>query len=291
MNSNLLELITSNYATFSKSDKKVADVILNNPHQAISSSIANLAKLANVSEPSVHRFCQKLQTKGFPDFKLRLAQSIAKGTTYSNISVEENDSPENYTKKIFEASISTLTEARKSLDIEKVKRCIDILSCAKRLTFCGLGASATVAHDMMNKFFYFNIPCNYFEDSVMMLTASSSAYIEDVFIMISRSGITRELIEAAKLAKNRSATVIGLTPLDSPLAKQCSIVLSMKSPDDMDVYMPTATRLAQLTLVDILVTGLTLRKGPQLIANIKRLKKVIRDTRINLGDYPKPPEN
>lgn len=175
MNSNLLELITSNYATFSKSDKKVADVILNNPHQAISSSIANLAKLANVSEPSVHRFCQKLQTKGFPDFKLRLAQSIAKGTTYSNISVEENDSPENYTKKIFEASISTLTEARKSLDIEKVKRCIDILSCAKRLTFCGLGASATVAHDMMNKFFYFNIPCNYFEDSVMMLTASSSA--------------------------------------------------------------------------------------------------------------------
>ena len=117
MNSNLLELITSNYATFSKSDKKVADVFLNNPHQAISSS-------------------------------------IAKGTTYSNICVEENDSPENYTKKIFEASISTLTEARKSLDIEKVKRCIDILSCAKRLTFCGLGASATVAHDMMNKFFY-----------------------------------------------------------------------------------------------------------------------------------------
>ena len=62
MNSNLLELITSNYATFSKSDKKVADVILNNPHQAISSSIAYLAILTYVSEPSVHRFCQKLQT-------------------------------------------------------------------------------------------------------------------------------------------------------------------------------------------------------------------------------------
>jgi RpiR family carbohydrate utilization transcriptional regulator len=136
----------------------------------------------------------------------------------------------------------------------------------------------------MNKFFYFNIPCNYFEDSVMMLTAAANATIDDVFILISHSGITKELIEVTKLAKERQATVIGLTPAQSPLGKQSTIVLSMKTPDDMDVYMPTATRLAQLTLVDILVTGLTLRKGPNFINTIKRSKEVIRATRINLGD-------
>ncbi len=285
---NFIELIGANYNLFSRSEKKVADVVLNDPHTAISLSIASLAKLANVSEPSVHRFCQKMNTKGYPDFKLHLAQSIAKGTTFSNLHVDENDSTENFSKKIFDASISTLNEARKSLDISKVKKCIDVLSCAKRLTFCGLGASATVAHDMMNKFFYFNIPCNYFEDSVMMLTSASNANIDDVFILISRSGITKELIEVAKLARARAATVIGLTPSNSPLASECSIVLSMQTPDDMDVYMPTATRLAQLTLVDILVTGLTLRRGPQFIASIKKLKEVIRSTRINLGDHTQP---
>ena len=53
---------------FSKSEKKVAEVILSKPQSAIHSSIATLAKLSNVSEPTVNRFCRRLDTKGYPDF-------------------------------------------------------------------------------------------------------------------------------------------------------------------------------------------------------------------------------
>src|SRR5574344_3033281 len=199
---NFIETISAKYDNFSRSEKKVADVVLQDPHKAISTSIASLAKLANVSEPSVHRFCQKVETKGFPDFKLHLAQSIAKGTPYVNLHVDENDTTENYTKKIFEASISTLNEASKSLDIHVIKRCVEILSCGKRITFCGLGASATVAHDMMNKLFRFNIPCNYFEDSVMMLLSAANSAIEEVFILVSHTGRTKDLVEVAALARS-----------------------------------------------------------------------------------------
>ena len=79
---NILEKITQNQAAFSKSEKKVAEVILANPQTAIHSSIATLAKMSDVSEPTVNRFCRRLDTKGFPDFKLHLAQSLANGTPY-----------------------------------------------------------------------------------------------------------------------------------------------------------------------------------------------------------------
>ncbi|XNM78449.1 hypothetical protein ACLK19_12515 [Escherichia coli] len=62
--------------TFEKSERKVAEVILASPDNAIDSSIAAMALEANVSEPTVNRFCRSMDTRGFPDFKLHLAQSL-----------------------------------------------------------------------------------------------------------------------------------------------------------------------------------------------------------------------
>ena len=263
---NFLDSIFERYDSLSRTEKKIADAVRADPHSVISSSIANLAKLAEVSEPSVHRFCQHLNLKGFPEFKLRLAQSIAKGTPYVNIHVEANDTTENYTKKIFEASISALTEAQKSLDIYVIKRCVDILSCAKKITFCGLGSSAAVAHDMMNKFFRFNIPCNYFEDPVMMLMSAANSNLEEVFILISHTGRTKDLVDVATLARSRNATVIGMTAKNSPLAEECTLVLSMNIPEDT-----------------VLATGLILRKGPQFIESLKKVKEGIQESRYAPG--------
>ncbi len=102
---NTLEKVQKNLPHFSKSERKVAEVILASPQTAIHSSIATLAKMADVSEPTVNRFCRRLDTKGFPDFKLHLAQSLANGTPYVSRHVEEDDTPESYTTKIFESSI------------------------------------------------------------------------------------------------------------------------------------------------------------------------------------------
>ena len=72
---NTLEKITKHLEHFSKSERKVAEVILSSPQVAIHSSIAALAKMADVSEPTVNRFCRRLDTKGFPDFKLHCIHS------------------------------------------------------------------------------------------------------------------------------------------------------------------------------------------------------------------------
>lgn len=80
---NMLEKIQSQLENLSKSERKVAEVILDSPTTAMHSSIALLARAAGVSEPTVNRFCHRLNTKGFPDFKLQLAQSLANGTPTS----------------------------------------------------------------------------------------------------------------------------------------------------------------------------------------------------------------
>ncbi len=130
---NMLEKIQYQLEHLSKSERKVAEVILASPAQAIHSSIAALAQEAGVSEPTVNRFCRSLETRGFPDFKLHLAQSLANGTPYVNRNVDEDDSVDAYTAKIFESAMASLDHVRQSLDMSSVNRAVDLLTQAKRI--------------------------------------------------------------------------------------------------------------------------------------------------------------
>lgn len=278
---NTLDKITNNLESFSKSERKVAEVILASPQTAIHSSIATLAKLADVSEPTVNRFCRRLDTKGFPDFKLHLAQSLANGTPYVNRHVEAEDRPDTYTAKIFESTMACLDAAKNSLDISAINRCVDILTQSKKISFFGLGASSAVARDAQNKFFRFNIPVVSFEDIVMMRMSCINSSEGDVVVLISHTGRTKALVEIAALARENDATVIGMTAKDSPLARECNLVLSMDVPEDTDVYMPMASRIAQLALVDVLATGFTLRRGMKFRENLKKVKEGLRESRFD----------
>ncbi|MGR5061608.1 MurR/RpiR family transcriptional regulator [Photobacterium sp. DNB22_13_2] len=277
---NTLEKIQKNLDNFSKSERKVAEVILASPQTAIHSSIATLAKMADVSEPTVNRFCRRLDTKGFPDFKLHLAQSLANGTPYVNRNVEEDDGPDAYTSKIFESTMACLDVAKNSLDPMQVNRSVDLLTQAKKISFFGLGASASVAHDAQNKFFRFNIPVVCFDDIVMQRMSVINCSDGDVVVMISHTGRTKSLVEVARMARENGATVIGITAKDSPLDRECSISICLDVPEDTDVYMPMASRVVQMTVIDVLATGFTLRRGAGFRENLKRVKESLKDSRF-----------
>jgi len=276
-----LELVQRNLDTFSKSERKVAEVILASPQTAIHSSIATLAKMAKVSEPTVNRFCRRLETKGFPDFKLQLAQSLANGTPYVNRNVNEDDGPSAYTTKIFESAMSCLNVAKNSLDTALINRAVDVLTAANKISFFGLGASSSIAHDALNKFFRFNIPVTCFDDIVMQEMNCINSSEGDVIVLISHTGRTKALVEVAKLGRENDAFIIALTAADSPLAEQSNLVLSTSVPEDTDIYMPMASRIAQLVLIDVLATGFTLRRGPKFRDNLKHVKEGLRYSRFD----------
>ncbi|AOV97221.1 transcriptional regulator HexR [Edwardsiella hoshinae] len=278
---NTLEKIQASLDQLSKSERKVAEVILAAPQTAIHSSIATLAKMADVSEPTVNRFCRRLETKGFPDFKLHLAQSLANGTPYVNRNVEESDSVDAYTSKIFESAMAGLEMAKNHLDMATINRAVDLLTQAKKISFFGLGASAAVAHDAMNKFFRFNIPVVYFDDIVMQRMSCMNSNEGDVVVLISHTGRTKSLVEMAHLARENDATVIAITSHGTPLAQEANLALLLDVPEDTDVYMPMVSRLAQLTLVDALATGFTLRRGAKFRDNLKRVKEALKESRFD----------
>lgn len=277
---NLIEDIQSRLDSLNKSERKVAEAILRDPSAATRYSIAALARAADVSEPTVNRFCRGFSATGFPDFKIRLAQSIATGTPYVGQNVEPDDSVAEFADKIMLSTIASLDKARQALDPKALAAAIDYLIQAKQINFFGMGGSAPVALDAQHKFFRFNIPVMSYDDALMQRMVAAGSSTGDVIVMISYTGRTRETVDIAKIARANGATVIGITNPDSPLADACTVVLEVTAPEDTEVYMPMSSRIIHLTVIDILATGVTLKRGADFLGHLKKIKESLKPTRF-----------
>ncbi|MFO7995162.1 MAG: MurR/RpiR family transcriptional regulator [Marinobacter sp.] len=277
---NLLEDIQLRLDTLNKSERKVAEAILRDPSAATRYSIAALARAADVSEPTVNRFCRGFSATGFPDFKIRLAQSIATGTPYIGQNVEPDDTVAEFADKIMLSTIASLDKARQALDPKALSSAIDYLIQAKQINFFGMGGSAPVAMDAQHKFFRFNIPVMSYDDALMQRMVAAGCTTGDVIVLISYTGRTRETVEIAQQARGNGATVIGITMPGSPLAEACTVVIEVTAPEDTEVYMPMSSRIIHLTVIDILATGVTLKRGADFLGHLKKIKESLKPTRF-----------
>jgi|TARA_B100000795_G_scaffold101358_2_gene74574 RpiR family carbohydrate utilization transcriptional regulator len=277
---NLINIITDALPGLNKSETKVAQVILADPDAATSSSIATLAKKASVSEPSVNRFCKRFNATGFPDFKLKLAKSLVSGIRFVNRNVNPDDDVTSYTPKIFDSTINDLALVRDKISHTVVNSVVDKLIQAKRIYFFGLGTSGSVARDAENKFFRFNLPVSYHDDVLMMRMLASTGTTGDVFFVISHTGRTKEIIDVVQIARENGATIIALTSPGSPLAAISSISLDVDVPENTDEYMPMTSRIVHLVILDVLATGFTLRRGPDFLPHLEKIKNSLLPTRL-----------
>ena len=278
----LMADLQNHEARRSKSARKLIDFILTEPQAVVSMSIATLAASVGVSEPTVNRFCKGLGLKGFPDFKLNLNAELARAEPRIARDIEPGDSTSQVIAKVFEANHASFTRVLNHLDSQAVEQAVSILDKARSIIFCGLGASAPVAIDAQHKFLRFFTPVVAHTEMISQRMITASLTPDDCLVCISYTGRTRALIEVAELAAASGATILGITAPNSPLAKVCTQLLAIEADEDTDLYTPMTSRIAQLTLIDILATSLALRKGDEFDAHLLAVKQRLTNTRQQL---------
>lgn len=130
---NLIPHIRNALASLRPAERKVADMVLADVDFAMRASITELAQRAEVSEPSVTRFCRAIGAHGLRDFKMQLAQSVAGGLPYASTAVARDDDVQTLMDKVGEAAIDGITHARGALDPAVVESAIAALSSARRV--------------------------------------------------------------------------------------------------------------------------------------------------------------
>jgi RpiR family transcriptional regulator, carbohydrate utilization regulator len=280
---NVLVAISQAMPRLRQSEQRVASVVLKDPSLVMGYSMAALANAAEVSEPTVMRFCTGVGCEGFQAFKMRLAQALALGIPATHSAISAGDPSGALVHKIFDHTITTLDHVRKSVDVATIGAAIDALELATEILFVGFGASSILAQDAEQKFPLFGVPCRAPADAHQQFIAASMLNPGSVCVAISNTGRTRFVADVARLAKENGATVIGITGSTSPLTDVCDIGLIVSTSENTDFYTPTLSRIAGLVIIDILATGVAVRRSPEHLQRLQRMKERLSAMRSEMG--------
>jgi DNA-binding MurR/RpiR family transcriptional regulator len=215
-------LINSYFPSLTKSEQKVAAVVLEQMEKALYYSVTDLADVAEVGETTVLRFCRKIGMKGYQEFKLAIAKDL------SSLSQEEEADPSKPSG--FIQSIASYT-----------KNAIDETVNAKnRFLRIGYRSDAVI------------------DPHIQSMTAATVG-AGDVVIGLSISGSTKDTIDSLTLAKENGANVIAITYYArSPITKLADAVLLSGGKESPLEGGSMIAKISQLFVIDMLCTGLAL---------------------------------
>ncbi|WP_421868416.1 SIS domain-containing protein [Motiliproteus sp.] len=278
---NLLKTIAEARPELRKSEQKVADYVLAHPKEVIHMRIVDLASEAQVSEPTVVRFCRALNYDGFQDFKLTLAQVLATSSNFEQFSLNKKDTVSDFKSKIFDSTIGNLLNIKEELDADTLELAIDSLALAKRIEFYGFGASAAVCTDAQHKFHRLKVNAVAYSDPHLQSIAAVTLSEGDVVVAVSQTGRTKDLLHSSRLALAQGAQVIALCPSNTPLAELATVPIHIDLEEDKDLSALMSSRVVQLVVIDVLAVGLAMKLGPGVIDHLKTIRRSLRSLRQN----------
>ena len=256
----LMERVQHLQGELSPAEQRVAQLVIEHPRKVLSEPIAEIAKLADVSQPTVIRFCRSMGFSGLADFKLKFAGSLTGTIPVRHSQVRMTDSTHDLSAKVIDNTVSAILKFRDQLDVNSIDRAIDILRKAKRVEFYAMGNSRVVALDGQHKFFRFRIPTSSYGDSHLFALAAELLGPGDVVVAISTTGQLPELLDAVDVARAAGADVIAITSSKSALARKASVCLAVDHSEDSTTFLSMISRILQLLLIDIMAVGISL--GP-----------------------------
>ncbi|MGB3987914.1 MAG: MurR/RpiR family transcriptional regulator [Bacillota bacterium] len=277
----ILEKIREERHAFRQSEQKVAEYILTHPREVIGSPITELAEVIGVSEATIVRMCKKIGFKGFHELKISLAAQNVQPLQTVHEQIQDGDDMETIVKKVFAANIQTMNSTLNVLPVRDLKQAVDALAAANQIHFYGVGGSGSIAQDAAHKFMKTGKPVAAYVDTHMQVMAASLLGKGDVVVGISHSGSSRDIIEALELARKKGATTIGLTHYaKSPIDKVLDIKLCTASNETFYRTESTSSRIAQLSIIDALFIGVSLRDPEKAIENIQLTREAIASKRF-----------
>ena len=280
----MLDRIKASLPSLAPAEQRVGKLVLLDPRSFASLPVSELADRSHVSKPTVVRFCRSMGYDGLSDFKLKLAGTVSEGVPFIHRSVDVDDKVGDVLVKVIDNTVAAFLKYRNDASTHSIEKAVDALLATYknkgRIEFYGAGNSGIVAQDAQHKFFRLGINAIAYSDGHMQVMSASLLGPGDCLVIVSNSGRTRDLMDAADIARKHGATVIVITASGSPLATAGHIHLSADHPEGYDRYSPMTSRLMHLMVIDVVATCLALRiGGNKLQPLLKEMKNNLRSKR------------
>ena len=272
----VLRTIRAGLVDLSEGQKRIAELIIAQPQWALTSNVEDIAQAADVSAPTIVRFCRAVGCEGLKDFKLKLAAALARGTPYLHRDVTDGDSGQDVLRNVVGSVTAVVAEWQRQIDPSRIERAASWINQAQRVDCFGTGATSNfLAQDLQARLFRFDIASTAYADAHLQMVAAATLQPGDVVVAISFVGRMPSLLEVVRLAKKRGAKIIVISRTNTPLAQLADEVLMADVPRDAMMRVGTDAYIVQLLLIEVLMVMIGLQRGPALNDRLKTIHEVL----------------
>lgn len=276
------DVIRGHFDTLTRSERLLADSLLDNYPVSGLGSITTVAENAGVSTPTVARMVQKLGYKGYAEFQAHLHQELE--ATLSNPITKHDrwalNAPGTHVLNRFaEAIMANLREALGEIDPHSFDQAASLLADRKRGVYFAGGRITRVLAE------YFFNHMQVIRQNAVMISANSSSWPQyvlnmnegDVLVIFDIRRYEPELARLADIARARGVEVVLFTDQwVSPIAKHARHTFRSR------IEAPSAWDSAVVTLfvVEALIEAVQNATWDETRERIKTLEGLFEQTRL-----------
>jgi len=260
----------------SKAHTQIAEMVLADPQWAVQTNVEDLAARAGVAKPTIVRFARAVGCEGLKDFKLKLAGSLALGSSYLHRAVRTSDTPAEVINNVVGSTLAALAEWRRALDPELLNKAAKALDKARRVDCYGTGATSHfLAQDLQARLFRLGLTATSYTDAYLQLVAAATLGSDDAVVAISFVGRMPTLLETVAMARSRGATIITITRANTPLARMADIVLAVDVPADATMPVGTDAYITQTMMIEMITILLGRLRGPDCVKRLEQIHRIL----------------
>jgi DNA-binding MurR/RpiR family transcriptional regulator len=282
----VLQRLQSMAPSLPRAQQQVVAVLLDDPHRAVSMSIDALAAMARVSMPTIMRTARQLGYAGVREFKLALAQDLARVMPVHR-SVSMEDGTADIVQKILGGAAASIAGLQEQLPVQTLERAAHLLASAQRIDCYSVGAtSAFMANDLQSRLFRLGRTAHAFHDAHLQLISAASLGPGGVAVAISHVGRMPFLLEAVRFAQSQGATVIAITQPGTVLAELADVTIGVSVPADAVMRVGVEAYIAHLLVIELLMVLVLKVLGPQAAQQMTQLRRVLQDHGQDSDQHP-----
>lgn len=256
----------------SKSQKKIANYLINNSETAPFLTASKLAKNVGVGEATVIRFAVFLDFNGYPDMQRHLQEALQRKWTSAEVfahTTDEEDEPENAVTEILTDDIQNLKETLQQMDSKVFEAAVNDIIRANSIYIIAYRSAASIGSFLE---FYLDLVL---QNTEMIREADGvSEHLlditpDDLVIGFGFSRYTKRTVEVLKYAKQQGAKTLVITDhLMSPLVPYGDRKLLAAT--EINSFIDSFS--APLSIVSALITAVTRSEHKKVETRLKDLE-------------------
>lgn len=262
------------------SEQKIAVYLVSNLNDAVGLSVEELAGRSDSSQAAVVRFCKKLGYRGYREFSLKLASELAVAR-HSGVKEREcadikiGDHALSVIQSVCQHNMRAIEDSSILIDPDQVELAAGKLFRARRVDVYAVAASHLAALDAQQKLARIGKQVSAYSDPHLQLSSAALLGPEDVVLALSWSGEAKEVLQACDAARRVGAFIISISKLGQvSLSSYSDVHFGLSAPEPSLISGAMSSRIAQMTMVDILFSYLISRYYNETAPYLERARQV-----------------